>query len=231
MRWNAYGDMIYSITNNEPAFNHLFGQGYFDFISHHPEIAAEFDEGMKNISLEEDAYLATAYPFGSYEIIADIGGGKGNFLVQVLQHTIHTQGILYDLEHTIDAAQIALASTSCHDRIACKVGNFFESVPSGADVYILKRILHDWNDVQCITILQNCKKAMKPEARLLIIETIVQNTNERDFAKDIDMAMLVLFGGKERTHAEWESLVTQAGLRIASIYKTESLVQIIEVTA
>lgn len=231
MRWRAYGNMTYSVKHNAPAFNHLFEQGYFDLISQNPSMAAGFDEGMKNISMQEETLLAQAYPFGSYETIADIGGGKGNFLAQVLMLNENLQGILYDLDHALTSAKSYLATTTCSHRISCKAGSFFESIPGNADVYVLKRILHDWNDEQCIAILQNCKNAMKPGARLLIIDAIVSTDNQRDFTKDIDIAMLVLFGGKERTLQEWQSLIDAVGLRIHALHKTESLVQIIEITA
>lgn len=227
-RWQAYGSLIYSIETGKPAFEHVFGTDYFNFISKDPVAAQQFDEGMKNISADEEALVAASYDFSPYKKIVDIGGGMGGFLTHVLQLHDHAQGIIYDLEHTVNAAQVSLEKQALQNRITCIAGNFFESVPNHADLYILKRILHDWDDASCMKILQVCRKAMGSHTRLLIMDAIIPAGNARHITKDIDLAMLVLFGGKERTESEWHTLFTAAGLELVAIHQTASMLSIIE---
>jgi hypothetical protein len=162
-------------------------------------------------------------------IIMDIGGGKGGLLTQILKKNSTTAGILYDLSHVMPSAQAYLAEHNLEARVECRPGSFFDGVPEGADLYILKRILHDWDDKACIAILQKCAQAMKPGARLLIMEAVVAEGNIRDFAKDVDVELMVLFGGKERTQGEWQAIVDGAGLRLVNILPTPSMLSIIEV--
>ena len=231
-RWTAYGDMKYSIETDKPAFNHIFGKGYFDFLSDNPELGAQFDEGMKNIAAGETAHIVNSYNFSPYHTITDIGGGKGGLLAEILHNkkSLSTQkGILFDLPYVEQSAEEYLSSVNLNNRVTFVPSTGFFEVPQDADLYILKRILHDWNDADSVTILKNCYNAMQQNARLLIIENIVSQENVRDFSKDIDIAMMVLFGGKERTKTEWENLLAQANLEIIKIYKTPSMVSIIEV--
>jgi hypothetical protein len=231
-RWAAYGDMKYSIETDKPAFNHVFGKGYFDFLSDNPELGAQFDEGMKNIASGETTHIVNSYNFAPYHTITDIGGGKGGLLTEILhskKSSSDQKGILFDLPYVKKSAEEYLLSMHLTDRITFVPSTGFFAVPQGAELYILKRILHDWNDTDSITILKNCYNAMQHNSRLLIIENIVSQENVRDFSKDIDIAMMVLFGGKERTKTEWETLLDQANLKIINIYKTPSMVSIIEV--
>jgi O-methyltransferase domain/Dimerisation domain len=231
-RWTAYGDMKYSIETGRPAFNHIFGKGYFDFLSDNPPLGAQFDEGMKNIATGETAHIVNAYDFSPYHLITDIGGGKGGLLSEILRNkklSSHHKGILFDLPYVKKSAEEYLSSINLNNQITFVPSTGFFEVPQGADLYILKRILHDWNDEDSVTILKNCHKAMQQNSRLLIIETIIFQENVRDFSKDIDIAMMVLFGGKERTKTEWEQLLDQANLEIIKIYKTPSMVSIIEI--
>ena len=230
-RWRAYGNMLHSVQTGEPAFNHIFGTGYFDFISQDQSKATAFDEGMKNLSSQEDANISQIYDFTPHATIVDIGGGKGSLITEILTRHLHLTGIIYDLPHVEPSAQEYLQSFNLKNKVTFKAGSFFETIPCNADIYVLKRILHDWNNEKSLKILQACKKEMKPGATLLIIDAIVAKHNERDFAKDIDIAMLILFGGQERTLTEWESLLEKADLHLQNIYKTDSLVSIMEITA
>lgn len=229
VRWRSYGHMEYSIQTGKPAFNNIFGQGYFDFISQDLNMAKFFDEGMRNLSEKEEQHIVACYDFSSFASIVDIGGGKGGLLSGIIKKHPTISGIVYDLPHVEKSAQLYLFEQGCGTTITFESGSFFDAVPSGCDVYILKRILHDWDDELCIKILSNCRKAMKADSKLLIIEAIVAPKNVRDFAKDIDVAMLVLFGGKERTQQAWEQLLHAAGLQLLSIKHTQSMVSILEI--
>jgi len=231
-RWTAYGDMKYSLETGKPSFDHIFGKGYFDFLSDNPTQAKQFDEGMKNLSEGENAHITSSYDFTPYNTIMDIGGGKGGLITEVMLKDVGTvthKGIIFDLPYVETSAQEYLKSMNLCDHINFVQSTGFFEIPRGADLYMLKRILHDWNDTDSITILKNCHDAMQTNSRLLIMETIVSQENVRDFSKDIDMAMMVLFGGKERTQTEWVHLLAQANLEIINIYTTSSLLSIIEV--
>lgn len=228
-RWRSFGHMEESIKTGKPAFNHVYGKGYFDFISEDQKMAQEFDEGMRNLSADEDQKIAASYDFSQAGTIMDIGGGKGSLITAILKKNPESKAVLYDLAHVMPSAEIYLNQQGMSQRVALKAGSFFGAVPQDADLYILKRILHDWDDKDCITILQNCAKAMKQGARLLIMDAVVAEGNVRDFAKDVDIELMVLFGGKERTKAEWQKLFDGAGLRLIKITPTPTMLSIIEV--
>jgi hypothetical protein len=228
-RWQAYGHMEYSIKTGKPAFDDLNGKSFFDDVMSDADAAQQFDEGMKNLSAEEDAALTGTYDFSWPKTIVDIGGGTGGFLSNLLKLHDYQQGILFDLPATIQRAQEQVENKHLGERMTYQAGSFFETIPTGGDLYILKRILHDWNDEDCVSILKKCAAAMHEDARLLIVETIVADNNMPDFAKSVDVGMLVLFGGKERTWPEWEALLSQAGLTVHHVYVNNSLLSLIEV--
>jgi hypothetical protein len=220
-RWIAYGDIEQSIKTGTPAFNTVFGKGYFDFIAESPALSKGFDEGMKNISADENAHIVQSYDFSSYATIVDIGGGTGGLLAEIITNNPCAQVLLFDLPHVQSSAQKNIPFVASE--------GFFDPIPQNANLYILKRILHDWNDQDSVTILQHCYDAMPDHARLLIIEAIVAPENTRDFTKNVDIEMMVLFGGKERTKKEWSALLSKAGFTITHIFPTSSFLSIIEV--
>ncbi|MBP6870051.1 hypothetical protein KBC04_04160 [Candidatus Babeliales bacterium] len=228
-RWRSYGHMGYSVQTGNPAFNYVYGQGYFDFIAQDNDMAASFDEGMRNLSEKEDRALATYYDFSAYNVITDIGGGKGGLLTEIMKLYPSVHGVLYDLPHVQISAQSYVSQCGFDQQVVFTSGSFFDQIPSGSDLYILKRILHDWDDELCVKILSNCRNAMTQNTKLLIIEAIVADDNSRDFAKDVDIAMLVLFGGKERTQNEWTALLEAANLELIKVHKTPSMLSIIEI--
>jgi hypothetical protein len=230
-RWSAYGDMKYCIETGKPAFDHIFGKGYFDFLSDNPTLGTQFDEGMQNLSRGENSSIAQSYDFSPYATITDIGGGKGGLIAEIIHHDKNNQhkGIIFDLPYVEKSAQEYIQGVNLSEQITFVPSTGFFEIPTGSDIYILKRILHDWNDTDCVTILKNCYNAMQQDSRLLIIEAIVAPENIRDFSKDIDIAMMVLFGGKERTEVEWRNILKQANLELITIHKTPSLLSIIEI--
>ena len=228
-RWLSFGEMEHAICTGQPSFNHIFGKGYFDFIAESPNLSEQFDKGMHNIAEEENACIVNSYNFSPYKLIADIGGGTGGLLNTIIKK-YNAHGILFDLPHVQHSAQIYTNKNNNNDRITfIPSTGFFNPVPNDADLYILKRILHDWEDQDCMTILVNCYNAMNDESRLLIIDTLIPETNIRTFNKDIDIAMMVLFGGKERTQKELITLLEKAQLELVAIYNTTSYLSIIEV--
>jgi hypothetical protein len=210
-RWQAYGQMSYTLKTGSPAFNHLFGEGYFDYIARDKKRSEQFDQGMAAISHEENKQIVNAIDFSCFHHVVDIGGGVGGLLVALLQKYPLLNATLYELAHVKPLAeQITLVS-----------GNFLESVVPGGDLYILKRVLHDWDDEACIKILHNCRQAMGNKGRMLVCECIVPEGDGYDISKDIDIILMVVFGGKERTRKEFEQLFNAAGLKIDQIISVE----------
>lgn len=228
-RWNAYGDLLYSVKTGKPAFDHHYGSGYFDYIAKHPKLAQSFDLGMANLSAKEDYLIANSYDFSPYHTIVDLGGGVGGFLSEVLKKTPSSQGIVYELEHLKERVDAYLKKQNLSSRSKFASGSFFESVPEGFDMYMLKRILHDWDDESCIRILKNFRNAMKPDSRLLIIDAVMPEGNAPHESKNIDLFMLTLFGGQERTQKAWQKILDASGLKLNRIWPTPSALAIIDV--
>ncbi len=216
-RWESYGKMEYTLKTGKPTFNHVFGEGYFDYIARDKQKFEQFDRGMATFSEEENKRIATAFNFGPFNHIVDVGAGVGGLLAQIV-HTYPTkQGTLYELPHVQEMAKNYIEKQGLTNRINVVTGSFLESVVQGGDLYILKRILHDWNDEVCTTILKNCRRAMSNNSRLVIFDCIVPDGPGYDISKDIDIIMMVIFGGKERTKKEFEILFEKTGFKLDKI--------------
>ena len=179
--WDAYAQLSYSIENAIPAFNHAHGLGLYDFLNQNPSAAEKFNKAMTAFSDHEAEAVKKAYSFSTAKTIVDIGGGQGLFVLSLLKTHPHLSGVVFDLAPVINSINNAEVS----DRINYVSGDFFQKVYSGGDVYILKSVLHNWDDQSCVTILQNCHKAMQPAARLLIIERVLPIGNEKSEADSL----------------------------------------------
>jgi len=215
-RWQAYGKMIYSIQTGKSTFEHVFNEGYFDYIAGDKKRSEQFDRGMASFSETENKQVARSFDFKSLSTIVDIGGGVGGLLVEILKNN-QVDGVLYELSHLESMAHDYFNAQGLDSRIKFVTGSFLENITPGGDLYILKRILHDWDDKTCVKILQNCCNAMSDNSRIVIFDCIVPQGAGYDISKDIDLLMMVIFGGKERTEKDFEFLFNQAGLQINSI--------------
>jgi hypothetical protein len=224
----AWGDLLYSIRTGKKAFDRKFGEPIFDYLASRPEQAGIFDAAMTSIHGRESAAMLDAYDFSGFRVVADIGGGNGTTIQALLNRFPQTQGILFDLPVVIERTSQNLQNWGLAAHCKAIAGSFFESVPSGADAYILRHIIHDWNDEQCRQILRNCHAAMSGDARLLIIESVIPPGNEPFFGKWLDLTMLVIPGGKERTRDEFAELLQSAGFGLKSISPTASDVSVLE---
>lgn len=205
-----------------------FGAPLFSYLSTHPEDAAIFDAGMTAIHGPETQAMLDAYDFSSIGTLADIGGGNGSLITAVLQKHPNLKGLLFDLGHVIGRARANVENAGLKDRCRIEEGNFFESIPAGADAYMFRHIIHDWTDEQSTVILKHCRKAMPANGRLLLVETVVPQGNERAPGKDFDFTMLMYPGGKERTEEEYRTLFQGAGFKLHGITPTASPVSVIE---
>lgn len=218
-RWNCYGHIGYSITTGKAAFNMLYGTSYFDYLKDHPILSKRFDEAMAVISHEEDKSIAKTIPFNG--VVADIGGGKGQLLNNIMQVNPKVQGILFDLPEVINNRGDADIFT----KIA---GSFFEPLALKADVFILKRIVHDWDNERALQILNNVSAAMQADSKLYIIDGILDRARDKKLLAAIDLALLTIFQGQERTLKEITELLSKANLEIVQIIQINDLISAIE---
>ena len=226
-RFRAYAQLDHTIKTGKPAFNKIYDMNYFTYLSQDPEAADRFDDGMKRVSAQEEHAIAHSFDFNRFKEITDIGGGRGGLLSNILQKFLAVKGTLYELPYVIDDLDQS-TKEQFGDRLTFKKGSFFDAIPEGSDCYILKRVLHDWSDEECVKILQHCAQALD-SGTLLIMEGIIPSDNEPNMLKGIDVLLMALFSGRERTLDEFKELLQQAGLEIIKIHKTPSMLSIIEV--
>ena len=225
---SGWDNVVYSIETGKPGFEKAHGETFFDYLAHHPEDASLFSEMMVGIHNQEPAAVAAAYDFSVFKTIVDVGGATGNMLAAVLSHHAGPRGILFDRPHVVTDAPTLLDAKGVSDRVTIEAGDFFKSVPTGADAYILSHIIHDWDEDQCLTILGNVRKAMNPAGRLLLVEMVLPLGDTPHPGKMLDMTMLVSMGGQERTEVEYGSLLTKAGFRLTRVVPTSSAASIVE---
>jgi hypothetical protein len=226
--YRCWGDLLESIRTGGTAFERIYGQPIFDYLSGRPEQARVFDAAMTGIHGRETRAMLDVYDFSGVETLADVGGGNGSTLLGVLQHYPRMQGLLYDLPGVVERARPAIEAAGVADRCRAIGGNFFESVPVGADAYLLRHIIHDWSRDQCLTILRNVRDAMGPESRVLVVENVLPPGNAPSFGKVLDLNMLVIPGGEERTEEEYRQLYEEAGLRLTRVVPTSAEVSVVE---
>ena len=226
--WRAWGHLLHSVRTGQPAFERVFGQGLFDYLGENPDAARVMNAAMTGSGKPQNDAVAAAYDFGS-SVVVDIGGGEGALLAAILGRFPKARGILFDLPHgVVDAADL-MAREGLTDRCTVVAGDFFEQAPAGGDVYVLKRIIHDWDDARARRILEVCRRAMRDTACLLLVEHVMPPGNARSWAKVVDLEMLVVTsGGRERTEEEFRALLASAGLRLTQIIPTASPISIIE---
>ena len=197
-----WSKLLYPVQTGQPAFDHHFGVPFFDHLAINPEEAALFSDLLIGINRADPPAVAAAYDFSSFSHIADIGGGTGHLLATVLASHPGPRGTLFDLPHCQAGADELIASRGLADRVTFTAGSFFESIPTGCDLYLMSHIVHDWSEEQCLTILGNCHRAMSPTSRLLIIEMVLSEGNAFHPGKMLDMTMLATTPGQERTEPE-----------------------------
>lgn len=226
--WRAFGEFEYSLATGKTAVEKVLGMGFFDYLAQHPDQAAQFSESMVGIHGGEPPAVAAAYDFSKFGTIVDVGGATGNMLAHILTRYTQPRGILFDRPHVVTGAPALLGAHGVEDRVSIQEGDFFERVPEGGDAYILSHIIHDWTEAQCDTILGNCRRAMKPGAKLLIVEFVLPEGNTPHFGKLADMVMLAIPGGEERTANEYRTLLDSAGFRMTRVVPTASDVSVVE---
>jgi hypothetical protein len=228
----AWGDLLHSVETGEPAFRRVFGMDPFDYMAQHPDEAANFDAAMADFTKHIATAVAAAYDFSPFRRIVDVGGGNGALLAGILKANPKLTGVLFDLPSVADRAAAPMRQLDLADRCEIVGGDFFEAVPAGGDAYLLKHVIHDWNDDRAVAILGSCRRAMGADARLLIVEGVypprIDQSDESRGAASNDVNMLVCTGGRQRSEAEFRSLYEAAGFKLTRIVATQTPVKVIE---
>jgi hypothetical protein len=224
----AFEQIEHSVRTGQTGFEKALGTPVFDYLAQHPDEASLFSETMIGFHGEEPPAVAAAYDFSGLGTIVDVGGATGNLLAHVLSRHPESRGVLFDRPYVVAAAPALFAEHGVSSRVTIESGDFFHSVPPGGDAYLLSHIIHDWSEEQCLTILGNCRKAMKPSGRLLLVEMVLPPGDVPHPGKVLDMIMLVVAGGRERTQSEYATLLEKAGFRLARIVATASPVSVVE---
>ncbi len=228
----TWGDLAYSVRTGQPALHHVFGKGSFEYLEEHPEEAAIFDDAMAGFTAFVAVAVAGAYDFSPFRTVVDVGGGNGALLTGILNAYPALRGIVFDLPRVAEGARAKIAAAGLADRCDVASGDFFETVPSGADAYLLKHVIHDWDDARAAAILRTCHRAMAPRGKLLIVEGVYPPRVDRSVvgrgAARNDVNMLVCTGGRQRSEAEFRSLYDAAGFELVRIVPTPATASVIE---
>jgi hypothetical protein len=226
--WRAWEEIMHSVQTGKTGFEKVFGMGAFDYLARHPDEASLFSETMIGVHGAEPPTVAEAYDFSKFGTVADIGGASGNLLAAVLTRHAKPRGLLFDLPHVVRDAPALLKARGVADRVRIESGSFFETVPAGADAYMLSHVIHDWSEEQCLTILGHVRKVVPKDGRLLIVEMVLPPGDEFHPGKILDITMLVMPGGQERTPEEYAELLGKARFRMERVIPTTSAVSIVE---
>ena len=226
--WPAWDGLHHVVKTGQPSFEKVFGKPMFDYITEHPELGPLFDAGMTAFHGHETQAMLDAYDFSGIETLADVGGGNGSLLAAVLPRYPQLKAMLYDLGHVTGRTREIMRSLGLDKRCAIVEGNFFESVPAGADAYLMRHIIHDWTDEQSVQILGNVRKVIPANGKVLLVEFAVPAANQASLGKDADMIMLAFPGGKERTEEEYAALFKKSGFRLSKVTPTKSAVCVVE---
>jgi hypothetical protein len=219
--WAAVGDLGRSVRTGECSFVLRHQQHFFSYLKENPADQQSFDAGMAENSRGSERAIARAYEFPPSSLVVDVGGGRGGLLRAILERHPGVRGRLFEQPQVVERVQ-AEGQRSLEPRFSCEAGDFFDAVPAGGDIYLLKGVLHDFEDERCIRILENCRVALGPASKLLLIERLITRDNQPHQAKTIDLLMMTLLGGRERTASEWAGLLGAAGLKLCRQLGTEA---------
>ncbi|MFJ9821230.1 methyltransferase [Streptomyces sp. NPDC101151] len=223
-----WGHLLSSVGTGEPNLPKLRGMGAYDFFMANPEYAPVFFQAFGGLSLSETDPVLAAYDFSRFGTIVDVVGGRGNLLAGILSQAPESRGVLYDSEQaTVDSPSL-FAETGVGERVTIETGGHFDKLPAGGDAYVVKHIIHDFTESDCLTFLKNVREAISPDGKLLVIEYVLDGNNERHLGNIIDLWLLLMLGARERTQAQYTELFAKAGLKVTRVIPTTAPISIIE---
>ena len=228
--WLPWGRLYETVRSGRPMAREALGMELFDWYAQNPEEAGFFNAAMGNLSALAASELVRVYDFSAVRTVADVGGAHGVLLGAVLRANPAARGILFDLPHVIATAENAVAAEGLSERCELVSGDFFEAVPEGADLHLLKQIVHDWDDERATRLLRNCHRALGPGGKVLLVEMVIPPENRPSPAQAMDLNMMVVLGGRERTEEEYRHLFQTAGFRLDRTIPTHSPFSVVEAT-
>lgn len=226
--YRVYAEMLSAVQTGQTVGEKVVGMPVFEYFTRDTALAERFNNAMTAFSATVAPAALQAYDFSGIDVLVDIAGGHGMILASILREYPRMRGVLFDLEHVL--AGNRLEEFGVKDRVALAAGDFFTAVPPGGDAYIMKHIIHDWDDDKSVVILKNIRRALdgKPHGKVILLDTVIQAGNQPDMGTLIDLEMLLLPGGKERTAAEFGALFERAGFELTRIVPTQSPLSVIE---
>ena len=226
--YRVYAEMLSAVQTGQTVGEKVVGMPVFEYFARDTALAERFNNAMTAFSATVAPAALQAYDFSGIDVLVDIAGGHGMILASILREYPRMRGVLFDLEHVL--AGNRLEEFGVKDRVALAAGDFFTAVPPGGDAYIMKHIIHDWDDDKSVVILKNIRRALegKPHGKVILLDTVIQAGNQPDMGTLIDLEMLLLPGGKERTAAEFGALFERAGFELTRIVPTQSPLSVIE---
>jgi SAM-dependent methyltransferase len=227
-QWKAWDQFLHALRTGESGVKAAFGKDLFEFLSDEPVHSSRFNDAMVGMHGAVAPAIVAAYDFSHARTIVDVGGGKGALLAEILKTRPKMTGVLFDLPETEKHARDYIAESGLGERCAFQAGDFFERLPSGHDAYVLAHVLHDWVDNDAIAILRKCREAMPAHGRLLIVEAVLPDGNVPHHGKLMDLLMLTVTGGVERSQDEFAQILAQAGFRLGCVHPTTTHQSIIE---
>ncbi len=232
MFWRSWEELLYSVRTGRPALDEVFGKPVFDYLATTPDAAAAYDGGMTGLNKAIIPAIVKAGDFARFGSIVDVAGGHGSFLAAILEAAPRARGVLVDLAHVTEIARRNFAGRGLAERAEVVTGNMFESVPAGGEAYVLKWILHDWDEASCAVILQNVRAAIGPGGRLLIVDRVLPERAQASLAMRTammaDLLMLIHLTGRERTEREFRALLEASGFRLERVLPTGTQLSVIE---
>lgn len=224
---STWDQMLYSVRTDKTALEHVHGMEVWEYFGHNPEARRVFDDSMGTHSAMISSAVLAAYDFSGVSTIVDVAGGQGQLVANILKAYPQMRGIVFDLAQVIEDAGGVMEAEGVADRCELVSGDMFTSVPGG-DAHMLKWVLHDWQDERALSILKNCREAMGKDGRLLLVESVLASDSDPHIGALLDMFMLVMFSGRERTEVEFKALLDTTGFRLARVIPTKSPLSIIE---
>jgi O-methyltransferase domain/Dimerisation domain len=229
LHFDTWGEMMHSVQTGQSAIEHVFKKPCFEVFEPGVEHTVEFNNAMTNFSQANIPAVLAAYDFSGIDTLVDIGGGHGYLLCEIVKKYPAMKGIVFDMEQVVSGARVRIHQDGLHGRVSCHAGSFFESVPAG-DAYIMQHIIHDWNDEKALTILKNVRHALgsQKNGKLLVLDSVIHHDCKGEFTPWLDLEMLLMPGGRERTEAEFRSLFAHAGFKLTRVIQTPGPATIIE---
>jgi hypothetical protein len=228
MHWRTCGDLMYSVQTGRSAFEHLYSRPLFGYLAEHEKEGKIYDSAMTGFAALAASALVAYYDFKSTHHLVDVGGGNGHLVTTVLRANPGMRGTLFDMPPVVNRASAFLQANGVSDRCQTVGGSFFDTVPAGGDIYILKSIIHDWDDEAATLILKNCRKVVPPQGKLLLMDIVLPAGNPQCFGMLFDLEMLVTNAGCERTRAEFDKLLRNTGFRLTRVIPTALPLSIVE---